>query len=237
AGLVDPAGHPRLRVAVLRERGDRLPGGGGQGEPEVGEDRVHRLVERRAAAGAVTGAAGGDALRLGAGEVGAAGVAGLGAHRGPGQSVDPALRVADARVVLLDGAAVPSRGRAGTAHGRPDQGLHGAGDLDDLAVLCLDAGRGRPLVVGGHPGHVLAGEGGRLEGALRGPVEPGRRVSGVAAVPGGDEAGLFVRGDGEPDRAAGRVVDVEGVAAGDVRQQARPLLGDPDVHVLPGEPG
>src|SRR5690606_37948232 len=117
AGLVDPAGRPGLRVDVLGERGDRLPGGGGHGEPEVGEDRVHRLVERRAAAGAVTGAAGGDALRLGAGEVGAAGVAGLGAHRGPGQSVDPALRVADARVVLLDGAAVPSRGRAGTAHG------------------------------------------------------------------------------------------------------------------------
>src|SRR5690606_2464091 len=131
-----------------------------------------------------------------------------------------------------DRPAVPTRGGPGPAHRRPDEGLDRTGDLDLLTVLRLHVGRGRPLVVGGHPRHVLAGERGGPEGALRGAVVAGGRRPLAAAVPGRGEAALAALGDGEADGAPRGVVDVVGVTTRDVLQQPRPYRRHADADVL-----
>src|SRR5690606_34217634 len=128
--------------------------------------REERLEVRRTAGAAVAGAAGGDALRLAAGDVRAAGVARLGADAGAGHAGDGALRVGDAGVELLDRAAVPAGGGAGAADRGADDGRGGAGDGHIAAAVAVDQGLGHPVGVGGDPGVVTAREGRALEAAL-----------------------------------------------------------------------
>ncbi len=132
---------------------------------------------------------------------------------------------------------MPARRGSGTAHGGPHERLHRTGELDLLAVLRLHVRRRGPAGVDPDPGHVLAGEGRGLEGALGGLVEAGGGGARVAAVPRRGEALLVVLGDGEPDGAAGPVVDVEGVAADEVLQDPRLVRRDLDLHVLGRHPG
>src|SRR5688500_3687324 len=94
------------------------------------EDLVDRLVVGRAAAGAVAGATRGDALRLRAADPRAARVTGLRAHVRARQTADRALLVVHRLALGLDLAAVPARGRAGTADRGSDRGLGVTGDDD-----------------------------------------------------------------------------------------------------------
>lgn len=175
------------------------------------QNLVDGLEVSDTAAGAVSGATGGDTLGLSTRVERASRVTGLGADIGLGEASDAALSVADGGASGADGVAVDTSGGARAADAGTNGGGSAARDGESATSVVVDAALEGVATAATDVAVVVAGEGRTREGTDGGASRGGSSLASGAAVTGGDEASS----DGETDRAASRAVDVVGVTTAD----------------------
>ncbi|CAI6050261.1 unnamed protein product [Clonostachys chloroleuca] len=152
----------------------------------------------------------GDTLSLGAGVVGTARVAGLGAHVGLGEAGDTSLGVADGNTKSADGAAVDTSSRAGAADAGSNRRRGAARHRESTAAVVVDVTREGGSTDSADVAHVsTAWEDRAREGSKGRTSGVGGRSTYAAAVTSRNKAGS----NGKANRAASALVDVVGVAA------------------------
>ncbi|VUC27440.1 unnamed protein product [Clonostachys rosea] len=173
-----------------------------------------------------------DTLSLGTGVVGTAGVTGLGADTGLGETGDTTLGVADGDAKSANGTAVDTSGRAGAA----DAGSNGRGGAtrhgEATAAVVVDVAPEGGSADSADVAHVGATrEDGTREGSQGLTTGGGGRSADAAAVTSGNKAS----GDGKANRATSASVDVVSVTALDRGESCRERVNDADFKLRLGE--
>ena len=198
-----------------------------EGKTVSGQNLVDGLEVSDTAAVAVTRATGGDTLGLGTRVERTARVTGLGADVGLGEASDTALGVGHGRSNGADGVAVDTGGGAGAADAGADGGGGAAGDGDGSTAVVVDTALEGVAGATADVAVVVAGERRTREGSDGGTSRGGGGGAGGTAVTGGDKAS----GDGETDRAAGRVVDVISITTADGGEGGGQGINDLDLEL------